>query len=73
MIKNGRRGSLSGRLAVKGVQGHIAYPQLARNPIHDARAGAGRTGGHALGRGQRILPADQLAVSNIHAGTGAAT
>ncbi|MCK7491747.1 MAG: M20/M25/M40 family metallo-hydrolase [Comamonadaceae bacterium] len=39
--------------ACKGVQGHVAYPQLARNPIHDVRAGAGRTGGHALGRRQR--------------------
>ncbi len=71
MVKNGRRGTLSGRLRVKGVQGHIAYPQLADNPIHRAGAGAGRTGGDALGRRQRVLPADQLAVSNIHAGTGA--
>ena len=34
MVKNGRRGTLSGRLVVKGIQGHIAYPQLARNPLH---------------------------------------
>ena len=58
MIKNGRRGTLSGTLTVKGVQGHIAYPHLARNPIHLARAGARRAGGDALGRRQRVLPAD---------------
>ena len=49
MIKNGRRGTLSGTLTVIGVQGHIAYPHLARNPIHLARAGHRRTGGTRSG------------------------
>jgi succinyl-diaminopimelate desuccinylase len=49
MVKNGRRGTMSGKLTVKGIQGHIAYPHLAKNPIHLARARAGRTGGHRLG------------------------
>jgi succinyl-diaminopimelate desuccinylase len=61
MIKNGRRGTLSGKLTVRGIQGHIAYPHLARNPIHQAGAGAGRAGRHRVGRGQRLLSAHQLA------------
>jgi succinyl-diaminopimelate desuccinylase len=61
MIKNGRRGTLSGKLTVRGIQGHIAYPHLARNPIHQALPGAGRAGRHRMGRGQRLLPAHQLA------------
>ena len=59
-IKNGRRGSLSGRLVVQGVQGHVAYPHLARNPVHELAPGAGGAGRHRLGRGQRVLPADDL-------------
>ena len=71
-IKIGRRGSLSGRLTVHGVQGHIAYPQLADNPVHRLRAGTRRTRRHALGRRQRILPADVASRSRTSsAGTGA--
>ena len=60
MIKNGRRGSLSARLTVLGVQGHVAYPHLARNPIHVAAPAHRRARRHAVGRRQRPLPAHQL-------------
>ena len=59
-IKNGRRGSLSGRLTVIGVQGHVAYPQLTRNAVHLARAGTGAARDGALGRRQRVFPADDF-------------
>ena len=61
MIKNGRRGTLSGKLTVKGVQGHIAYPQLAKNPIHLAAPALAELVGRKVGRRQRILSADLLA------------
>ena len=60
MIKNGRRGSLSGRLTVQGIQGHIAYPHLARNPIHGLAPALAELVATA-GTGQRVLPAHQLA------------
>ena len=62
MIKNGRRGTLSGTLIVEGVQGHIAYPHLARNPIHLAAPAIAELAATRLGRRQRVLPADDLAV-----------
>ncbi len=62
MIKNGRRGTLSGTLIVKGVQGHVAYPHLARNPIHLVAPRSGRARRNALGRWQRLFSADDLAV-----------
>ena len=71
MIKNGRRGSLSGRLRVKGVQGHIAYPQLAKNPIHAAAPALAELVATVWDRGNRYFPATTWQVSNIHAGTGA--
>jgi succinyl-diaminopimelate desuccinylase len=71
MIKNGRRGSLSGKLTVKGIQCHIAYPHLGEEPDPPGRAGHRRTGGHRVGSGQRILPADHLADFQHHGGTGA--
>ena len=61
MIKNGRRGSLSGKLPVNGMQGHIAYPHLARNPVHLAAPALAELAHAALGRRQRILSADLLA------------
>jgi succinyl-diaminopimelate desuccinylase len=61
MIKNGRRGTLSGKLTVRGIQGHIAYPHLARNPIHQAVPALAELAATALGRRQRLLPAHQLA------------
>ena len=71
MIKNGRRGSLSGRLAVKGVQGHIAYPQLAKNPIHRAAPALAELVATEWDRGNDHFPPTSWQASNIHAGTGA--
>jgi succinyl-diaminopimelate desuccinylase len=71
MIKNGRRGSLSGRLVVKGVQGHVAYPQLARNPIHQAMPALAELAATAWDAGNDYFPATTWQMSNIHAGTGA--
>ena len=71
MIKNGRRGSMSGRLTVKGVQGHIAYPQLARNPIHLALPALAELARLEWDAGNAFFPATSWQVSNIHAGTGA--
>ena len=71
MIKNGRRGSLSGRLSVRGMQAHIAYPQLGRNPIHlVAPALAELTAMQWDGGNQHFQPTS-FQVSNIHAGPGA--
>ena len=61
-IKNGRRGTLCGKLTVKGVQGHVAYPHLARNPIHLAAPALAELAAIALGRRRRLLPADVVAV-----------
>ncbi len=70
-IKNGRRGSLSGRLTVKGVQGHVAYPHLARNPIHLAVPTLAELAATAWDQGTEFFPPTTWQVSNIHAGTGA--
>lgn len=71
MIKNGRRGSLSGKLTVKGVQGHIAYPQLARNPIHLAAPALAELAAIEWDRGNEYFPPTSWQMSNIHGGTGA--
>ena len=71
MLKNGRRGSLSGRLRVKGVQGHIAYPHLAMNPVHAAAPALAELAATEWDRGNAYFPATAWQVSNIHAGTGA--
>jgi succinyl-diaminopimelate desuccinylase len=71
MIKNGRRGSLSGCLVVKGVQGHIAYPHLARNPIHLAAPALAELAAEKWDDGNEYFPPTSWQVSNIHAGTGA--
>ncbi|NMG44178.1 succinyl-diaminopimelate desuccinylase [Aromatoleum toluvorans] len=71
MIKNGRRGSLSGTLRVKGVQGHVAYPQLARNPIHDFAPALAELAATRWDDGNEFFPPTTWQVSNIHAGTGA--
>jgi succinyl-diaminopimelate desuccinylase len=71
MIKNGRRGSLSGKLTVKGVQGHIAYPQLARNPIHLAMPALAELAAVQWDQGNAFFQPTSWQVSNIHAGTGA--
>jgi len=71
MIKNGRRGSLTGKLTVKGVQGHIAYPQLAKNPIHLAAPALAELATIEWDAGNEYFPPTCWQMSNIHAGTGA--
>ncbi len=70
-IKNGRRGSLGGRLLVKGMQGHIAYPHLAQNPIHTALPALTELAAIEWDRGNDFFPPTSFQISNIHAGTGA--
>jgi len=70
-IKNGRRGTLSGKLRIRGVQGHIAYPQLAKNPIHLAAPVLAELTGVEWDRGNAHFPPTSWQMSNIHAGTGA--
>jgi len=71
MIKNGRRGSLSGKLTVKGVQGHIAYPHLADNPIHRLAPVLAELVATEWDAGNAFFPPTTWQVSNIHGGTGA--
>jgi succinyl-diaminopimelate desuccinylase len=71
MIKNGRRGTMSGKLTVKGVQGHIAYPHLARNPIHLVAPALAELVGVQWDDGNAFFPPTTWQVSNIHGGTGA--
>lgn len=70
-IKNGRRGSLNGKLIVRGVQGHVAYPDKARNPIHLAAPALAELAAQQWDNGNRFFPATSLQISNINAGTGA--
>jgi len=70
-IKNGRRGSLSGKLTVRGVQGHIAYPHLVKNPILMLAPALTELGAIQWDAGNEYFPATSFQVSNIHAGTGA--
>jgi succinyl-diaminopimelate desuccinylase len=71
MIKNGRRGSLSGMLTVKGVQGHVAYPQLAKNPIHLVAAAIAEMAETTWDNGNEYFPPTTWQISNFNAGTGA--
>lgn len=70
-IKNGRRGSLSGKLVVRGVQGHIAYPQLTKNPIHALAPALAELAATKWDDGSEFFPPTTWQVSNIHSGTGA--
>ncbi len=70
-IKFGRRGSLTGRIVVRGIQGHVAYPHLARNPIHDAAPALAELVGADWDQGNADFPPTTLQISNIHSGTGA--
>jgi succinyl-diaminopimelate desuccinylase len=70
MIKNGRRGTLTGKLVVKGIQGHVAYPQLARNPIHQVAPALAELATATWDPGNAHFPPTTFQVSNIHAGTG---
>ncbi|MDL2283813.1 succinyl-diaminopimelate desuccinylase [Oxalobacter sp. OttesenSCG-928-P03] len=71
IIKNGRRGSLSGRLTVKGIQGHIAYPDIAKNPIHLALPALTELAAEKWDDGNAWYDPTSWQISNIHAGTGA--
>jgi succinyl-diaminopimelate desuccinylase len=71
MIKNGRRGSLSGKLKVIGIQGHIAYPQLADNPVHKAAPAIAELASTVWDTGSDFFPPTTWQISNVHAGTGA--
>lgn len=70
-IKNGRRGSLGGELIVKGVQGHVAYPHLAKNPIHLAAPLLSELSSIEWDQGNESFPPTSFQISNIHSGTGA--
>ncbi len=70
-IKNGRRGSLSGKLTVKGIQGHIAYPHLTRNPVHLAAPFIAEMASTVWDQGNEHFPPTTWQISNIHGGTGA--
>jgi len=71
MIKNGRRGSLSGNLTIKGVQGHVAYPHLARNPIHQFAPALAELSATVWDNGNEYFPPTTWQISNFNAGTGA--
>jgi succinyl-diaminopimelate desuccinylase len=71
MIKNGRRGTMSGKLTIKGVQGHIAYPHLAKNPIHLFAPALAELVATEWDKGNEFFPATSWQVSNVHGGTGA--
>lgn len=71
MVKNGRRGSLSGKLTVKGIQCHIAYPHLGRNPIHEAAPALAELAAEVWDQGNEYFPPTSWQMSNIHGGTGA--
>ena len=71
VVKNGRRGSMSGRLIIKGVQGHIAYPQLAKNPIHLAAPALAELAAERWDEGNEYYSPTSWQMSNIHGGTGA--
>lgn len=71
MIKNGRRGSITANLTIIGVQGHVAYPQLADNPVHRATAFLQELVATEWDNGNQFFPATSMQIANIHAGTGA--
>ena len=71
VVKNGRRGSLTGDLIVKGIQGHVAYPHLAKNPVHDASPALAELANAHWDNGNDFFPPTSFQISNIHAGTGA--
>jgi succinyl-diaminopimelate desuccinylase len=70
-VKNGRRGSLNGILTVQGTQGHVAYPQLADNPVHRAAPALAELAAEVWDHGNDFFPATSFQISNVSAGTGA--
>ncbi|ALU42272.1 succinyl-diaminopimelate desuccinylase [Pseudoalteromonas rubra] len=71
VVKNGRRGSLTGHLTIKGIQGHVAYPHLAKNPIHLSTPALTELSTTQWDQGNTFFPATSFQISNIHGGTGA--
>ncbi|TWG91235.1 succinyldiaminopimelate desuccinylase [Luteimonas sp. J16] len=71
LLRVGRRGSLTGTLTVHGVQGHVAYPDKARNPVHEAAPALAELTARTWDAGYGSFPPTSLQVSNVHAGTGA--
>lgn len=71
VVKNGRRGSLTGDLTIKGIQGHVAYPHLARNPIHQATPALTELAQAHWDNGNEFFPPTSFQISNINGGTGA--
>ena len=71
IVKNGRRGSLTGQLKVLGIQGHVAYPHLAKNPVHEAALALNELGQTQWDMGNEFFPPTSFQISNIKAGTGA--
>ena len=71
-VRHGRRGSINGRLTVRGIQGHVAYPHLARNPIHDGARLLDRLAAEHWDDGSDDFPPTSFQISNVAAGTGAA-
>ncbi|GGJ81988.1 succinyl-diaminopimelate desuccinylase [Pseudomonas matsuisoli] len=71
VVKNGRRGSLGGTLVIKGVQGHVAYPHLAKNPIHLAAPALAELAAEHWDDGNDFFPPTSFQISNLNAGTGA--
>lgn len=71
VVKNGRRGSLGAKLKVKGIQGHVAYPHLARNPIHQVAPVLAALAGEHWDNGNEFFPPTSFQISNINSGTGA--
>ncbi|WP_163937279.1 succinyl-diaminopimelate desuccinylase [Paraferrimonas sp. SM1919] len=71
VVKNGRRGSLTGNLTVKGIQGHVAYPHLAKNPVHECALALAEMANEHWDEGNKFFPATSFQIANINAGTGA--
>ncbi|WP_299725908.1 succinyl-diaminopimelate desuccinylase [uncultured Endozoicomonas sp.] len=71
VVKNGRRGSLHGHLTIKGIQGHVAYPHLARNPVHEVALAIADLTGEVWDEGNEYFPPTSFQIWQIHAGTGA--
>src|SRR5690606_42007644 len=71
VVKNGRRGSLGAVMKVQGIQGHVAYPHLAKNPVHLAAPALAELAAEVWDNGNEFFPATSFQISNINAGTGA--
>ena len=67
VVKNGRRGSITGNLYIQGIQGHVAYPHLAENPIHKAAPFLQELTTYQWDNGNEFFPATSLQIANIHA------